>query len=78
MKSLSTTALVLAFSLCAPATVYANDSASQVHKAHVYHRVAHATIPSNASALVPTVAREPETDGLSRNREDCNMGCIDN
>jgi hypothetical protein len=39
---------------------------------------AHAAIPSNATALSPIVAREPETDGLSHNREDCNMGCVDN
>ena len=39
---------------------------------------AHATIPSNAMALSPILVREPENDGLSRNHEDCNVGCIDN
>jgi len=78
MKSLKTTALVLAFSLCAPAAVYATDSGNQVHKVHVYHRDAHATIPNNATALSPTLLHEPETDGLSRNRDECNNGCIDN
>lgn len=27
--------------------------------------------------LLPTTSHAPETDGLSRNDEDCNMGCID-
>jgi len=46
-----------------------------VYHSHIYQRVA---IPNNATAFSPTLAREPETDGLSRNREDCNMGCVDN
>jgi hypothetical protein len=79
MKSLTTCTMVLTFSLCAPAVVYANDSAAHVHYySHVYHRVAHAAIPNNATALFPAVVHQPETDGLSRDREDCNMGCIDN
>ena len=76
MKSLTTTVMALALSLCSP--VYANDSATKVYHSHVYQRAAHAAIPNNATALSPTVAREPETDGLSRDREDCNMGCVDN
>ncbi len=78
MKSLTTTVMALALSLCASVAVYANDGATKVHHSHVYQRVAHAAIPDNATALSPTVAHEPETDGLSRNREDCNMGCVDN
>jgi hypothetical protein len=78
MKSLKTAALILTFSLCAPAAVYATDSASPVHKAHAYHRVAQATIPNDATALSPTFLHEPETDGLSRNHDECNNGCIDN
>ncbi len=75
MKSLTTTVMALALSLCVPVAVYANDSATKVHHSHIYQRVA---IPNNATALSPTLAREPESDGLSRNREDCNMGCVDN
>jgi hypothetical protein len=78
MSSLTTTLMALALSLCAPVAVYANDSATKVHHSHVYQRVAHYAIPNNATALSPTVARERETDGLSRDHEDCNMGCIDN
>jgi len=78
MNTLTTTVMALALSLCTPVAVYANDSATKVHHSHVYQRVAHAAIPNNAIALSPTLAREPETDGLSRNREECNMGCIDN
>jgi hypothetical protein len=77
MKSVTTVALILAFSVCAPAIVYANTSVNEVEKAHSYHRVAHATIPSGATALSHTLLRERDTDGLSRDRDDCNMGCVD-
>jgi hypothetical protein len=77
MNTLTSAAFVLAFSVCAPAAVYANDSAQQMSKHHVYHRVQSA-IPSTATALSPTLLRAPNSDGLSRNHEDCNRGCIDN
>jgi len=45
------------------------------------HRVADfAKARALASPLITplsTTSRAPETDGLSRNDEDCNMGCID-
>jgi hypothetical protein len=77
MRSLTITAIALAVTLCSPVAVYANDSPTTVLKGHAYHRLAHAVIPKNATALAPVV-RERETDGLSRDREDCNNGCIDN
>ena len=47
----------------------------------VRHRVADfAKARALASPLIdplPTTSHAPETDGLSRNDEDCNMGCID-
>jgi len=57
------------------------SATTKAHSAHVYRVAHHVTIPAKAEALAPSVApvvRRPETDGLSRNPEDCNMGCIDN
>jgi len=74
--------LCLAAVIALAASVSAASAASSTTKAHDAHVVAHhVRIPKTAEALSPPVApvvRHPETDGLSRDREDCNMGCIDN
>jgi hypothetical protein len=72
-------ALAFGFALTTPIPVYAQVGAqpSYKHKAHVdYFRA----IPWTATALMPapaTAVRVPETDGLSRNDDDCRFGCID-
>ncbi len=81
MKSIAMLALILGVSLCATVGVYASDGAG--HKHHAHHRAADLYFPLSpkAVALVPAPVVVPaarETDGLSRNREDCNEGCIDN
>lgn len=78
MKTFSILAIALGVALCAPTAVYANDSAMRVDKHQGYHRVASATILNKAEALAPAPVHVPETDGLSRDRDDCNYGCIDN
>jgi len=49
---------------------------------HKTHMDQFAPIPWTATALAPAPAaaavRTHETDGLSRNPDDCNFGCIDN
>ena len=72
-------ALAFGFALTTPISVYAQVGAQPTykHKAHVDHITA---IPSAATALMPapaTAVRAPETDGLSRNDDDCKFGCID-
>jgi len=72
-------ALAFGFVLTRPIPAFAQVGAqpSHKHEAHVHHFMA---IPRTATALVPapaTAVRIPETDGLSRNADDCNMGCID-
>jgi hypothetical protein len=72
-------ALAFGFALTTPISVYAQVGAQPTykHKAHVHHFMA---IPRTATALTPapaTTVRAPETDGLSRNDNDCNFGCID-
>ncbi len=76
-----TVGLACCFVLAAPLPVYSHDvaPAGNKHSAHV-HQVARATISANATALAPVaLPRAParETDGLSRDSDDCNMGCID-
>jgi hypothetical protein len=74
-------ALAFSFALAVPILAYA-DGAAQVYK-QTRHHAAHVEISRDASALAPAWAmsaagRVPETDGLSRNRDDCNYGCIEN
>ena len=72
-------ALAFGFVLTAPIPAYAQVGAQPTynHKARVRHLMA---IPRTATALAPassTAVRVPETDGLSRNDDDCRFGCID-
>jgi hypothetical protein len=72
-------ALVFGFGLTTPIAAYAQGGVQPTykHKAHVDQIT---TIPRTATALKPapaTAVRAPETDGLSRNDDDCNYGCID-
>ena len=77
MKSSIVSVAALAISLCAPAVVYAHDM-GPAHKVHHVYHVAQATLPPSATALALPVVPKRETDGLSRDRADCNTGCIDN
>jgi hypothetical protein len=82
--TLTSAALALCFALPAPVPAYAFDASSAAvheHTRHAHH-AARAEISPNALALAPTWAmssadRVKETDGLSRNPDDCNYGCID-
>ena len=77
----SMAALAFGLALAAPASAIAGDGAHPFHKHAIQmHRVAYF---SNATALAPAPAFVPaaavrDSDGLSRDREDCDMGCIDN
>ena len=73
-------ALAFGFGLTTPIPAYAQvgPQPTYKHRARVHHFIA---IPRTATALMPapaTAARAPETDGLSRNADDCvRFGCID-
>jgi hypothetical protein len=73
-------ALAFGFALATPIPAHAQVGAQPSHKhnAHVHHVMA---ILRTATALMPTPAtavRVLETDGLSRNDDDCvKFGCID-
>ena len=68
----STMSLAICFAL-AP---FAAHATTQHH--HALHQAQRHAIPMTATASVPAVKVDDNSDGLSRNREDCNRGCIDN
>ena len=71
---LSTITLALCFTLApfaAHATATHHDALYQVQRAQRH------AIPKTATAFVPAVKIDDDADGLSRNHEDCNRGCID-
>jgi hypothetical protein len=67
---LSTMSLAMCFAL-AP---FAAHATVQHHYA-LHHQ--HAAISEKATAFVPAVKLDDDSDGLSRNQENCNRGCID-
>ena len=75
----SACALAFGFTLTVPSSAYA-----YVHSAHAYRHVQHHATQAKISLknMTALVAISPvnivkETDGLSRNADDCNDGCID-
>jgi hypothetical protein len=85
MRTVSILASVVALSfgvaLAAPTSALAADGAHPLHKHAIQaHRVAYPGLSSNATALASVVVSAVpinDADGLSRNSEDCNKGCID-
>ena len=73
-------ALAFGFALTTPLPAYAQVGAQPTHK-HKSHVDYFTAIPRTATALMlppATAVRLPETDGLSRNADDCaRFGCID-
>ena len=72
---LSTISLALCFAL---APFAAQAKVDQVPRHHTLHQMERYAIPQTATAFVPAVKLDDDSDGLSRNIEDCNRGCIDN
>jgi hypothetical protein len=71
----STISLALCFALAAPLASYGSEGAMRHHGAG--HRVDHPAISATATAMVPALKVDHDSDGLSRNHDDCNRGCID-
>jgi hypothetical protein len=70
-------AVAFGVALLAPVSALAKDSAHPYHK-HAIHQVAYVGVSPKATALAPApVVPVKDTDGLSRNSDDCNRGCID-
>ena len=60
------------------APVAAHATAQGHHAVHQVRGAQRHVIPTSATAFVPPVKLDDNSDGLSRNHEDCNRGCIDN
>jgi len=71
---LSTITLATCFAI-APLAAHATDNAVE-HRRALHHK--HTAISEKANALVPAVKFDDDSDGLSRSREECNRGCVDN
>lgn len=81
-------AMLLASDFTARATEYAIKSADPYRHRHVHHRAPAARDADRTRTAAPPVSAVPgaalsspvpnDRDGLSRNPEDCNMGCLDN
>lgn len=64
----------------AAASAASDDSRPATHAQRVVHRH---VMPASAVALfplmlVPAVRPDDDSDGLTRNQDECNRGCIDN
>jgi hypothetical protein len=73
----STIIITMCFALT-PFAAHATSNAVQHH--HALHHLQQAqrhVIATGATAFVPAVKVDDDSDGLSRNHEDCNRGCID-
>jgi len=82
MNTLIRSALVLGIVLALPVTGYAVGAEAAKPAEHTMHHhkadLAKATaLAAPKGAVVAPAAPLQETDGLSRNDEDCNFGCID-
>ena len=74
---LSTIILATCFAV---APFAAHATAQHHHALHHVQQAQRPAIPMAATAFVPAVAAvkvDDDSDGLSRNRDDCNRGCID-
>jgi len=71
---LSTIILATCFAV---APFAAHATAQHHHALHHVQQAQRSAIPMAAIALVPAVKVDDDSDGLSRNRDDCNRGCID-
>jgi hypothetical protein len=69
---LSTMSLALCFALAS----FAAHATVQHHQA--VHQAQRHAISMAATAFVPAVKLDDDSDGLTRNRDECNRGCIDN
>jgi hypothetical protein len=75
-------AVALGVAFAAPVSAETPEATHHKHSIHVY-AASYGGFSSTATALAPTRIAIPaapavKTDGLSRNPDDCNYGCIDN
>jgi len=68
----------MTFAMCLALAPFAAHATPQHHHPlHQAHQAQRYAIPLAATALVPAVKLDDDSNGLSRNRDECNRGCID-
>jgi hypothetical protein len=77
MKLFTVFSLAMCFALAPFAAHATNNAVRHHHPLHYVQQAQRSAIPMAATALVPAVKMDDDSDGLSRNHEDCNRGCID-
>ena len=83
MKRVSASGLVVAILATGPASAAASggEPGPVHHYRHMYHHARRpvepeAVAPNASSSVAPSPWGESDPDGLSRNQDDCNKGCI--
>jgi hypothetical protein len=65
----------MTFAVCFALAPLAAHATPQHH--HALHQTQRHAIPLAATAFVPAVKVDDDSDGLTRDRDECNRGCID-
>jgi hypothetical protein len=80
MRLATTLALGLCIALSAPIVANASDGVALINARGVHmQQTVYRSFNPAATAFVPTArSGVDKSDGLSRHRDDCNYGCIDN
>jgi hypothetical protein len=71
---LSTMSLAMCFAFV---PIAAHATTHDHHAVHQIRQAQRQAIPKSATAFVPAVKLDDDFDGLTRNRDECNRGCID-
>ena len=66
----------MSLAMCVALMPFAAHATAQHH--HAIHQAQRHAIPITATAFAPVVKLDDDSGGLTRNREECNRGCIDN
>ncbi len=88
MRHVTCVVLALCVALPAPIVAYASESVNPVHKHRInlqlavtggFNPAATALVPAiGIGRAAPALKSNDNTNGLSRDRDQCNRGCIDN
>jgi hypothetical protein len=84
MRLFTTLTLGLCIALSAPIAANASDGVALINARGIQrgihmHQTVYRSFNPAATAFVPTARSDVDkSDGLSRHRDDCNYGCIDN
>jgi hypothetical protein len=69
----------MSFAVCFALAPFAAHATASHHLAlHQAHHAQRHAIPMTATAFVPALKLDDDSDGLTRNPDQCNRGCVDN